>query len=87
MSPQKRKHEEDIMEDKGFNYNDGVLVSAYEIIPKILLCDNIIDCAQHLLEFVKAASTETNKVLVLRRFYEDLSINAATPLMGNFIFG
>lgn len=67
--------------------NEEVAISVYDIIPEIWCCDDLIDCAQLLLEFVKAASKETNKALVLRRFYEDLSINAATPVMENFIFG
>ena len=75
------------MKEKKSIRDEEIATNPYEIIPEIWCCDDLIDCAQLLLEFVKAASKETNKALVLRRFYEDLSINAATPVMGNFIFG
>lgn len=75
------------MKEKKFAQDEGIAMNPYEIIAKIWLCDNLVDCAQLLLEFVKAASKETNKALVLRRFYEDLSINAVLPVMGNFFCG
>ena len=75
------------MKEKKSIRDEEIATNPYEIIPEIWCCDDLIDCAQLLLEFVKAASKETNKALVLRRFYEDLSINAVASVMGNFIFG